>query len=265
MTKECPKCKMSVATRSNFCPQCGEKLVKNAISLYEWCYKNDKMSLLEEWSINNKLKPSQVSGRTHSDVLWICKKCNYEWSSSIGNRTNGQGCPACASRGFLPGINDICTKFPEIAKQWHPTKNDTTPDKVAGGSIKKYWWISSLGHEWCTTPNSRTRGRNCPYCANKKTIKGFNDITVTNPELLKDWNDDRDPSNFTFGSDAKINWKCSKCGNIWKSQLKTRAISKYGCPKCSESKGEIKILEILISNNIIVEKQKRYEKCRYKK
>ena len=101
--------------------------------------------------------------------------------------------------------------------------------------------------------------------ASDLTTLGTFDITVTNPELLKDWNDDRDPSNFTFGSDAKINWKCSKCGNIWKSQLKTRAISKYGCPKCSESKGEIKILEILISNNIIVEKQKRYEKCRYKK
>ena len=32
-------------------------------------------------------------------------------------------------------------KFPEIAKEWHPTLNgDLTPDKVSYGSNKIIWW-----------------------------------------------------------------------------------------------------------------------------
>ncbi|MFM8466213.1 MAG: zinc-ribbon domain-containing protein [Oxalobacteraceae bacterium] len=36
--------------------------------------------------------------------------------------------------------------FPEIAAQWHPTKNNgVTPDQVAAGSNKKYFWKCDKG------------------------------------------------------------------------------------------------------------------------
>tara|TARA_B100000315_G_C14397476_1_gene504867 strand:- start:107 stop:301 length:195 start_codon:yes stop_codon:yes gene_type:complete len=62
-------------------------------------------------------------------------------------------------------------KFPEIAKEWHPTKNgDLTPDKVTYGSNKKVWWQcpKNIDHVWNSLIKDRTRigirKRNCPDC-----------------------------------------------------------------------------------------------------
>jgi len=67
--------------------------------------------------------------------------------------------------------------FPDVAAQWHPTKNgDLTPDQVIAGSTKKVWWTCDKGtdHEWDATPDHRTRMRSgCPYCAGQK-------VSVTN-------------------------------------------------------------------------------------
>ena len=41
----------------------------------------------------------------------------------------------------------IC--FPEIAKEWHPTKNgNLTPLNFHANSRWKAWWICKRGHEW---------------------------------------------------------------------------------------------------------------------
>lgn len=77
---------------------------------------------------------------------------------------------------------------PEVAKQWHPTKNgDLTPADVSAGSKRKAWWICDKGHEWEAVISSRARGNGCPYCANKKVLEGYNDLGTTNPELLSEW------------------------------------------------------------------------------
>lgn len=36
---------------------------------------------------------------------------------------NGSNCPYCANRRVLEGFNDLASKMPELAKQWHRTKN----------------------------------------------------------------------------------------------------------------------------------------------
>ena len=40
------------------------------------------------------------------------------------------------------GVNDLATLYPELAKEWHPTKNGVlTPNNIACGSNKKVWWL----------------------------------------------------------------------------------------------------------------------------
>lgn len=57
--------------------------------------------------------------------------------------------------------------FPEIAKQWHPTKNTLNPNQVAYGSTKNVWWLCDKEHEWQAKPNNRTnRNSQCPFCRN---------------------------------------------------------------------------------------------------
>lgn len=78
---------------------------------------------------------------------------------------------------------------PELAREWHPTKNKLTPYNVSAGSVIKVWWRcdKSEDHEWEAYPNTRTTkigGRNigCPCCAGKKVVKS-NCLVTTHPEI----------------------------------------------------------------------------------
>ena len=59
----------------------------------------------------------------------------------------------------------VAETHPEIAQQWHSTKNgDLTPNDVSYGSDKKVWWKCPEGddHEWISSVQKRTSGRKCP-------------------------------------------------------------------------------------------------------
>ena len=66
--------------------------------------------------------------------------------------------------------NDLATLNPEIAMEWHPTKNgELTPNDVTAGSHKKVWWQCSKfkNHEWDARIKDRTRSNvptGCPDC-----------------------------------------------------------------------------------------------------
>ena len=54
---------------------------------------------------------------------------------------------------------------PDVAKQWHSTKNgDLTPNDVTLGSNKRVWWQCERNHEWEAVIFTRARGIGCPIC-----------------------------------------------------------------------------------------------------
>ena len=55
---------------------------------------------------------------------------------------------------------------PELAEEWHPTKNDRAPREVMPNSGYRAWWRYEKGHEWETTVANRNYGSGCPYCGN---------------------------------------------------------------------------------------------------
>ncbi len=59
---------------------------------------------------------------------------------------------------------------PEIAREWHPTKNDVEPDKVTPVSNKKVWWLCERRHEWRVSPSNRVlKETACPSCSNQSS------------------------------------------------------------------------------------------------
>ena len=133
----------------------------------------------------------------------------------------------------------LAEDFPDIAKQWHPTKNgNTTPDMVAARINRKAWWIGPCGHEWEAAISSRTKGVGCPFCRNLYALEGYNDLTTTHPDLVKEWNYERNgnlkPSEVTYGSHKKVWWKCSK-GHEWEDTVRDRTTGKE-CPYCTNQK-----------------------------
>lgn len=66
-------------------------------------------------------------------------------------------------------IENLTITHPNLAKEWHPTKNgDLLPTMVSKGQKRNVWWLGKCGHEWKAIITSRICGAGCPYC--KKCI-----------------------------------------------------------------------------------------------
>ncbi len=124
--------------------------------------------LLLDWDYEkNELRPENVAPQSNKFAFWKCHVCGYEWTAKINNRSNGRGCPLCSNKTVVPGKNDLATTHPELAKEWHPTKNgDLKPTDVTYGCGKKVWWLCPNGHEYRTAVLHRTVGigTGCPIC-----------------------------------------------------------------------------------------------------
>ena len=145
--------------------------------------------------------------------------------------------------------NSLTMKFPEIAKEWHPTLNGKLkPENFSCGSGLKVWWkCSKCSHEFEMIIGNRTRlGIGCPNCTRpQKFIKNDNDLETwckqNNKEyILEEFDCDKNfpltPKTITFGSCKKIWWKCNKCGYKWKIAPNRRTFADCGCRLCSHTK-----------------------------
>ena len=123
-------------------------------TLREYCIENGRLELLCQWhpAKNGDHTPSNVPVGS-SRKFWWMDELGHEWEQSLYNRcARCSGCPICAGRVVLPGFNDLASKNPRLAAQWHPTKNGTlTPQEVRPGSSRKVWWLCEKGHEWQAT------------------------------------------------------------------------------------------------------------------
>lgn len=196
--------------------------------------------LLLEWDYvkNEPLTPKDVSAGSEKKVWWICSE-GHSWQAVISNRAKGHGCPYCSGLLVISGINDLLTVNPELAKEWHPTKNgDIKPENVLPSTSKKAWWLCNKGHEWQAAIGSRTAGNGCPFCSGKIAIVGETDLATTNPELLFEWDFERNtqltPKELLPCSEKKVWWKCS-AGHSWQAQIKHRTQGE-NCPYCSNRK-----------------------------
>jgi very-short-patch-repair endonuclease len=118
----------------------------------------------------NGLKPSDVPKGTDKKFWWKCPKGkDHKWEFPLSDiKRKKTYCPFCS--GHKVSItNCLYTLYPEVSKEWHPTKNGkTTPKDVYVGSSKKFWFLCSEGHEWKTMIWTRTRYKsNCPRCVAK--------------------------------------------------------------------------------------------------
>lgn len=133
---------------------------------------------------------------------------------------------------------DLATLNPELAAQWHPTRNHLKPTDVTCHSGKKVWWQCEKGHEWEAVIDSRSKGSGCPYCSGKRVLAGENDIATIYPHLISAWDYDRNkgmgPENFAANTHRKFWWKCSVCNGSWHIAASsiTGNSDQLICPKC---------------------------------
>lgn len=219
------------------CPVCANRIAlpgKNDLA-------NRFPELARQWHPvkNGALTPGDVTPGTKHKVWWRCDR-GHEWRASVLCRTQeGTGCPVCTGRVIQPGENDLASRFPQLAGEWHPTRNGALlPTQVSPSSKRRVWWRCPLGHEYIAEIGMRTiRGSGCPYCAGKKVLAGFNDLATTQPQLAREWhptlNGRLTPEMVTAGSHKKVWWKCAQ-GHVWKAVVYSRTgRQRRGCPVCA--------------------------------
>lgn len=134
--------------------------------------------------------------------------------------------------------NNILLSMPNLTKEWDYQKNgNLLPNMITAGSDKKAWWICPLGHSYCSSVSSRTKGRGCPICAGKVILTGYNDFESRCPDLLNEWDYEKNtilPNSIAHGSDKKVWWKCDNNHSYFTSINNKKAGAK--CPFCSGKK-----------------------------
>lgn len=208
-------------------------------TLDQYCRRMGMENLLVQWDHlhNFPLTPRGISYGSAQKVWWHCENGHY-WQATVNNRTfSHTNCPYCAGKAVCPGENDLASRYPRLAREWHPTKNlPLTPDQVLPGSRKKVWWKCTKGHEWQAEIRSRVEGCGCPVCANRKVSAGENDLASQYPDLAREWhpvkNGELTPHDVTAGAKRHVWWRCEK-GHEWRASVVSRTLDGTGCPVCA--------------------------------
>lgn len=189
-TWRCPKCGNTwkspissiVSRKVTSCKSCsmkenGKNITKVKTDKYGSLAKRSEILLKQwDWENNGTLSPYEIPLNYSKSVAWKCDECGYQWSSSPSIRVRKDsiaGCPHCTGRVAMPGVDDLETLYPDIAKEWDNAKNgDVFPSQIKPHSNRKCYWIcSKCGHSYQSKAASRVEGHGCPICARKNAGK----------------------------------------------------------------------------------------------
>jgi hypothetical protein len=121
--------------------------------------------------------PKRNGRKTAADVRlsdtrpawWKCPKGpDHEWRREP-NVQRKFGCPFCSNHR-VSVTNCLASRYPKIARFWHPTRNGTvTPKTIIAGTTRRYWWQCDRGHEWQSAPGTRIKkSGDCPHCPRRR-------------------------------------------------------------------------------------------------
>lgn len=80
-----------------------------------------------------------------------------------------------------------------------------------------------------------SRNQGCPVCSGHKVMVGVNDLWTTHPEIASNLLNDSDGYKYSFGSNKRVDFKCSKCGHLIKKKIIGEICSRgFSCPSCGD-------------------------------
>jgi len=194
--------------------------------------------------------PDRNGGRTAAEVsaaseergYWLCRvDPSHIYPATIVSRvTNGTGCTICRLR--KPQRGSLLERFPDVASEWHPTKNGVlTPKDIGATSSRRVWWKcpAAPDHEWQASISLRTvhpSPTGCPFCAGKKP-SSTNSLELMFPEIAAEWHPTKNgtlkPGDMTIGSGRSVVWRCLKNPrHVWSTSPHARCVMNTGCPRC---------------------------------
>ncbi|HBE9985023.1 hypothetical protein C4207_01270 [Clostridioides difficile] len=253
MKQRCPKC---CGSYENSFAHYIEKELGEPIEKY-WDFEKNKVSPYNIWK-----NPNSKNSEKEDIRVWIkCIKKDYHESYLISctDFVKGNRCPYC--RGFKISPKDSFAKYhidntdkDFLIKYWDYNKNKINPYKLMPSNKTKIWIIcqeKKYHGSYTISCDHFKIGERCPYCSGKKV--NFKDSFGYNYfDMAQSWSLSNSISPFKVmqSSGKKYKFICPKCGNEFSRRLADVGEKGCICPKCSKSKGEKRVEQYLINNNI---------------
>lgn len=180
---------------------------------------------LDQWDYNKNQKlPQNYGYKSKTKVWWTCKE-NHSFKRAIYKQVESKiKCTVCHSLPF---------QYPEIAKEYHPTKNDRDVNTLTSWSKFDSWWLCPKGHEYQSTVGDRIhKNCGCPYCSGRYATPKYN-LKIHSPEIAKYWDYTKNsttPDQVTPSSHTEYWWTC-KNNHSYKDSPNTKQ-EKPNCPRC---------------------------------
>lgn len=185
---------------------------------------------------------------SETPVLCRCNIDEYEWTTSPSSLLQGKGCKKCAGTKTITN-----NEFTQFMLEYHP--NIDFHGKYYNGKTKIKCKCKIDGYEWVSEARSLLRKHGCRKCAGTlpKTHEEFiQEARIKNSKVTV--------VGIYSGTKNKILCRCNKCLHEWYT-FPSLVLYNHGCPVCSNSKGEEKILSLLNKYNINSVCQKTFDNC----
>ncbi len=106
---------------------------------------------------------------THaSPVWWRCAK-GHSFQRPPVRMLADDTCPTCAL-----AQSSLAAVAPNVAAEWHPTKNAVGPTEIPADHVMNAWWVCPNGHEYQAIVRARTQSdRGCPTCYGKWSLENI--------------------------------------------------------------------------------------------
>ena len=238
------------------CPYCSGR---KALIGYNSLLDTDP-EIAAEWSPNNEKDPTEVIKRYLMMANWNCPVCGGEYACAIKDRTEAGNadCPYCSGKKVLVGYNSLVDTDPEIAAEWSPRNENKPTDVMKVSWSQRKWICPTCNGEYICAIKKRTEAGNadCPYCAGRRLLPGYNSLADTNPELAVEWspNNEKKPTDVLKRSWLPEKWICPTCNGEYICAIKDRTeAGNADCPYCSGKK-------VLVGYNSLVDTNPEFVK-----
>lgn len=234
----CPSCKPGRLAANRTRPSPGESLAEVL------------PDLAAEWhpTLNNGLTPAGVRPNSSKQVWWLCPVDGREWKTQVTRRAAGSGCRTCAAKGRASRRTQATARHGRplteyLLSEWHPARNDRSPETITSGSDYPAWWTcSTCGHQWQATVSNRAKGSGCPKCATRRRTEDRRrpaigkSLAALRPDLVEEWHPTRNPpvapADVRLNSSLPVWWRCRNCAHEWKTEIFSRRDGQ-GCRLCA--------------------------------
>ncbi|MDQ3366487.1 MAG: zinc-ribbon domain-containing protein [Myxococcota bacterium] len=97
---------------------------------------------------------------THANPVWWRCPSDHRFQRPPVRMLADDACPTCGLEK-----TSLAALAPNVAAEWHPTRNAIAPMEIRADHVMNAWWVCPNGHEYQATVRARTQGnRQCSTC-----------------------------------------------------------------------------------------------------